>query len=165
MTPFERASTSSVVDVAPKEITHVKTSLYFHIAPPAAPCKHGLIRSGGDVRLIYGGALRFASAVSGVAEQTPPFATTAAAIGSKGRAPRSTRCSRAPPNRRLSGRYGKCLDVGEWWDGWPPNSRVKRLFVQRKYFLIQFEGPKQGSKRSGSLQTSPDAPGPKARDH
>jgi hypothetical protein len=46
-----------------------------------------------------------------------------------------------------------------WWDGWPPNSRVKRLFVQRKYFLIQFEGPKQGSQRSGFLRTSLDAPG------
>jgi len=52
-----------------------------------------------------------------------------------------------------------------WWDGWPPNSRVKRLFVRRKYFLIQFEGPKQGLKRSGFLRTSLDAPGSKAWDH
>jgi hypothetical protein len=44
----------------------------------------------------------------------------------------------------------------KWWDGWPPNSRVKRLFVRRKYFLIQFEGPKQGPKRYGFLGTSAD---------
>ena len=37
------------------------------------------------------------------------------------------------------------------WDGWPPNSRLKRLFVRGKYFLIQFEGPKQGPKRYGFL--------------
>ena len=41
----------------------------------------------------------------------------------------------------------------------------KRLFVRRKYFLIQFEGPKQGPKRSEFLRTSLHAPGSKARDH
>jgi hypothetical protein len=45
------------------------------------------------------------------------------------------------------------------WDGWPPHSVSKLLFVPRKYFLIPFEGPKQDPKRYGfseHLWTHPD---------
>jgi hypothetical protein len=42
------------------------------------------------------------------------------------------------------------------WDGWPPHSRSKRLFMRRKYFLVQFEDPKEAPKRSGFLGTSAD---------
>ena len=66
---------------------------------------------------------------------------------------------------RSSGRQRTSPEVYGKWDGWPPHSGSKRLFLQRKYFLFQFEGPKQGSKRSGFLRTSLDAPGSKARDH
>ena len=43
-------------------------------------------------------------------------------------------------------------EVGEKWDGWPPHSVSKYLFVQRKYFLIPFEGPNQDPLKVGCLR-------------
>lgn len=40
------------------------------------------------------------------------------------------------------GRHRTSSDVLGNWDGWPPHSVFKRLFVRRKYFLVPFEGPK-----------------------
>jgi hypothetical protein len=32
--------------------------------------------------------------------------------------------------------------IYNWWDGWPPHSRCKRLSMGRKYSLAHWEAPK-----------------------
>jgi hypothetical protein len=46
---------------------------------------------------------------------------------------------------------------GKWWDGWPPHSHSKRLFMRGKYFLAHYEGPKRALRTSGFLRTFADA--------
>src|ERR1700722_7223474 len=49
--------------------------------------------------------------------------------------------------------------IDKWWDGWPPHSLSKRLFMGRKYFLAHYEGPKKAPRTSGFLGTFADAGG------
>jgi hypothetical protein len=56
-------------------------------------------------------------------------------------------------------RYNRLIFSYKWWDGWPPHSRFKRLFMRRKYFLIPFEGQNRARKDMGfseHLWTHPD---------
>ena|ERR1700722_15876257 len=51
--------------------------------------------------------------------------------------------------------------IDKWWDGWPPHSRYKRLFMRRKYFTAYQEGPEKALQKCGFLRTSADVQGSK----
>src|SRR5229473_4887474 len=60
-------------------------------------------------------------------------------------------------------RSNRLIYCYKWWDGWPPHSRYKRLFMRRKYSLAHCEVPNKAPQRCGFLGTSAGAPGSKVR--
>jgi len=125
-------STSSVVDVAPNELVMGQTSL-FCASPYRYTMENGLIRSGGNLRLIYGGFLRFASAA-----RSKPINVETKANGRGAQTPR-----RQCPESTITDRRRQVRVRRSWAECEPRRNRTPRR-RRHRYPVSPFPQPGGG---------------------